>query len=215
MALGMRLRRLLGLNALVLAGLALPAATAHAYPLSFGPVAKNPADRLAALPVDAERYDHSRRCTRRPRKGTLALQAWLQRHWRGTSWGIMRCEELSKGNFSLHADGRALDWHLDRSVPADARAARALIETLLAPDAAGTPRALARRLGLQEIIWDCRAWWAGGSGMGPYSVCFDERGRRRRHVSVTSAHRDHIHLGLSFAGAAERTTFWTSGARAR
>jgi hypothetical protein len=213
MAAVMRRCRLLPLTVL-LATLALPAA-AHAYPLSFGPVARNPADRLAALPADAEHYDHSRRCTRRPRPGTLALQAWLQRHWRGTSWGIMRCEQLSPGNFSLHADGRALDWHLDRAVPADARAAKALIETLLAPDAAGTPRALARRMGLQEIIWDCRAWWAGGTAMQPYSVCLDGRGRPRRHVDVTSAHRNHIHLGLSFAGAAERTSFWTSGAGAR
>src|SRR4051812_3130035 len=115
----MRLRRPAVLHAILLAALALPSA-AHAYPLQFGPVAENPADRLAALPADPERYDHSVRCTRKPKKGTLALQAWLVRHWRGTSWGIMRCEQLSRGHFSLHADGRALDWHLDRADPADA-----------------------------------------------------------------------------------------------
>jgi hypothetical protein len=214
MASVMRLRRLLPLSVPLAAALALPGA-AHAYPLHFGPVAKNPANRLAALPADPERYDHSTRCTKKPRPGTLALQAWLERHWRGTSWGIMRCEKLSGDSYSLHADGRALDWHLDRSNRADARAARLLIETLLAPDRAGTPRALARRMGLQEIIWDCRAWWAGGDGMRPYSVCVDKRGRPLKHVDVTQAHRDHIHLGLSFAGARERTSFWTSGAGAR
>jgi hypothetical protein len=205
----MRLRRPVLLHAVVLGALALPSA-AQAYPLKFGPVAKNPANRLASLPADPERYDHSVRCTRKPRKGTLAFQAWLQRHWRGTSWGIMRCEELSRGNFSLHADGRALDWHLDRSNRADARAAQALIETLLAPDRAGTPRALARRMGVQEIIWDCRAWWAGSDGMRPYSVCLDRKDRERRDVGVTLAHRDHVHFGLSFRGARARTSFWTS-----
>jgi hypothetical protein len=204
----MRFRRPVLLHTVVLGALALPSA-AQAYPLNFGPVAQNPADRLASLPADPERYDHSVRCTRKPKKGTLAFQAWLQRHWRGTSWGIMRCEQLSRGNFSLHADGRALDWHLNRSNRGDARAARALIKTLLATDKAGTPRALARRMGLQEIIWDCRAWWAGSDGMRPYSVCLDRKGRERRDVNVTLAHRDHVHFGLSFRGARALTSFWT------
>jgi hypothetical protein len=208
MAVGMRLRLLLPVLVVVLAAL-LPG-VAHAYPLNFGPVAENPADRLASLPPDSERYDHSTRCTRSPKKGTLAFQAWLQRHARGVSWGIMRCEQLSRGTFSLHADGRALDWHLDRSRPADARAARSLIELLLAPDAVGTPHALARRIGIQEIIWDCRAWWAGSAGMLPYSVCLDPRGHPKQAVDVTLAHRDHIHFGLSFPGARARTSFWTS-----
>lgn len=201
---GVRPRHALACLLLVLAVLGSPAA-ANAYPLSFGPVARNPADRLAALPADPERYDHSRRCARRAAPGTLALERWLASHWRGTSWGILRCERLSKRGFSLHADGRALDWHLDAAVPADARAARRLISLLLAPDRLGTPHALARRMGVQEMIWSCRAWWAGGAGMDPYSVC------ARRRVDRTTAHRDHVHLGLSRPGAAARTSFWTSG----
>jgi hypothetical protein len=189
--------------------LLVPSTVAHADPLSVGPVARNPADRLAALPPDPERYDHSRRCTRRAAPGTLALERWLAAHWRGASWGILRCERLSKRDFSLHADGRALDWHLDAAVRPDARAARRLVSLLLAPDRLGTAHALARRMGVQEIIWDCRAWWAGGTGMDRYSVC--ARGR----VDRTTAHRDHVHLGLSRPGAAARTSFWTSGAGRR
>jgi hypothetical protein len=173
------------------------------------PVAGNPADRLLSLPIDAERYDRSRRCTRAPRAGTLALQSWLQRHARGASWGIMRCERLSAGSFSLHADGRALDWHLDASSPADRREAERLIRLMLAPDRLGNPHALARRMGLQEIIWDCRSWWAGTDGMDDYSVCLNGAGELRRRIDVTTAHRDHVHFGLSLAGAARRTSFWT------
>ena len=80
---------------------------------------------------------------------------------RGQSWGIMRCEKLVRRNYSLHAEGRALDWHLDARNPADRRAGERLIALLLAPDRAGNPHALARRMGVQEIIWDCRAWWSG------------------------------------------------------
>lgn len=172
------------------------------------PVAGNPADRMLSLPIDDERYDRSRRCTRVPRAGTVALQGWLERHARGASWGIMRCERLSAGSFSLHADGRALDWHLDVSNPADRREAKRLIALMLAPDQLGNPHALARRMGLQEIIWDCRSWWAGTEGMDSYSVCLNGAGELRRRIDVTTAHRDHVHFGLSFAGAARRTSFW-------
>jgi hypothetical protein len=171
-------------------------------------VAANPADRLATQPLDPEQYDHSRHCTSRPRAGILALQAWLERNARGTSWGIMRCERLGPGNFSLHADGRALDWHLDVHHPADRREARRLMVLMLAPDRLGQPHALARRMGVQEIIWDCKSWWAGTEGMRPYSVCLDGDGELRRRVDPTLAHRNHIHFGLSFAGAAKKTSFW-------
>jgi hypothetical protein len=56
----------------------------------------------------------------------------------------------------------------------------------------GNQHALARRLGVQEIIWDCRAWWSGSGGMEPYSVCYDKKGHRI-HVDDTTAHRNHIH----------------------
>ena len=182
------------------------AGTSHAAPSQ--PLTGNPADRLVDLPIDPYRYDHANRCRRSPAPGTLALQAWLTAHVRGVSWGIMRCERLSHQSFSLHSEGRALDWHLDVGDRTDRRAARKIIRLLLATDKAGNPHALARRMGVQEIIWDCRSWWSGSDGMGDYSVCFDSKGNAVRNVSPTLAHRDHIHFGLSRAGAAKRTSFW-------
>ena len=163
---------------------------------------------MARLPIDGYAYDHARGCKRKPSPGALTLESWLGLHVRGISWGIMRCERLSGRNFSLHAEGRAIDWHLDVTDPTDRRAARKLIRLLLATDRAGNEHALARRMGVQEIIWDCRSWWSGSEGMDEYSVCFTERGERRRGVSPTLAHRDHVHVGLSRAGAAKRTSFW-------
>jgi hypothetical protein len=201
--------RLLALGCLVLLLSAAGAATA-APPQ---PLKGNPADRLAALPIDEYAYDHAKRCRRGPAPGTLALERWLALHARGASWGIMRCEKLSRDNHSLHSEGRALDWHLDASDPTDRRAARRLIRLLLATDRAGNEHALARRMGIQEIIWDCRSWWSGSDGMDDYSLCFTERGRPRRGVSPTLAHRDHIHFGLSRAGASKRTSFWRGARR--
>jgi hypothetical protein len=180
---------------------AVPAGTAVAFPRL------NPADRLISEPIDDYGYDHAKRCARQPTPGVLALQDWLDANVRGVSWGIIRCERLSKRNFSLHAEGRAIDWHLDVHDPGDRSAARSLIDLLLASDRAGNPHALARRMGIQEIIWNCRSWWSGAERMDRYSVCFDRKGRRAR-VDDTTAHRDHVHLGLTRAGAGMRTSFW-------
>ena len=57
-------------------------------------------------------------------------------------------------------------------------------------------------MGIQEIIWNCHSWWSGADGMGKYSACYTERGRLRKHVNYTEAHKDHIHIGLSGRGRA-------------
>jgi hypothetical protein len=133
----------------------------------------------------------------------------------------MRCEKLGPGNFSLHADGRALDWHLDVNVAADRREAQRLIALMLAPDRLGQPHALARRMGLQEIIWDCKSWWAGTEGMRVYSVCLRRQRRpspsRRPDARPPQPHplraelrrRRHAHVVLAAlkAGAGARVAY--------
>lgn len=169
----------------------------------------NPANRLAKLPIDDYAYDYAKDCKKHPQSGTLALQRWLEKNAAGVSWGIMRCEKWGKNSASLHAEGRALDWHLDSRNRKQLRAANRLIRLMLATDKRGNEHALARRMGIQEIIYNCRSWWSGSSGMGKYSVCFNDRGKRLRHVDFTSAHKDHIHFGLSWRGAHKKTSFWT------
>ena len=118
-------------------------------------------------PIDDYAYDQAEECRKRPTPGALALVEWLERSARGISWGILRCERWGKGRASLHAEGRAVDWHLDSARPADRREARRLIDLLLAPDVAGNTHALARRMGIQEIIWNCRSWWSRPSAWSP------------------------------------------------
>lgn len=174
------------------------------------PIAGNSADRLVELPADAEDYEPATRCLRMPRPGMKRLLAWLERNVEGVSWGTYRCERWGSHEASLHAEGRAVDWHLSLGDGAGRAEARKLIELLLAPDRAGTPHALARRMGVQEIIWDCSYWAAGVGEFGPYAPCVNKHGQVRRHVSPTVAHRDHIHIGLSKAGAMTRSSFWAS-----
>jgi hypothetical protein len=202
--------RRLPLLIVVFALFALPAA-ALGFGSVFRPVAGNPADKLANLPIENYRYDNAVRCLKKPQRGTVALERWLDKHAGGSFWGIMRCEKWGKHSASLHAEGRAIDWHLSVHVPSEKREAERLIKLMLAPDRDGNMHALARRMGVQEIIWNCRGWFSGDGGMRPYSVCYDKKGRRTK-VDDTTAHRDHIHFGLNWAGAHMRTSFWQSSA---
>ena len=188
-----------------------PAASSQAFrlPADLGPIAGDPANALASLPIDNEVYDPATHCTGpKHRRGMLDLQHWLEAHSRGLFWGSYRCERWGKDSASLHAENRAIDWHLDVGNPADRAEARRLIDLLLAPDRAGNEHALARRMGVEEIIWDCSYWSAGSPDFGPYGPCYSKSGKLRKHVDPTIAHRNHIHLGISKRGAAARTSFW-------
>jgi hypothetical protein len=191
-------RRIAILSLLGVAALALPAAASGW---------SNPADsaELLGTPIEDPEYDFAKRCQPRSTPGIRLLTSWIDRHYPGDSWGVYRCERLDKHTRSLHSEGRALDWHLDARRKPERRAANSLISLLLAPDADGNGQALARRMGVQELIFNCRAWFGGEEGMEPYSAC---QGRRR--VDPTTAHRDHIHIGLNRAGAKARTSFWLS-----
>lgn len=197
------------LLALLVLGMA--SADAHAFRLpedGLLPLAGNPAQHLAHLPPDEEAYDAARRCDPKAKPGVVRFTRWLQRNAKGVFWGSYRCERWGKGSASLHAENRAVDWHLSAYSAADKRAARDLIRMLLAPDRAGTPRALARRMGVEEIIWDCSYWGAGMEQFKSYAPCVNKHGDLRKRVNPTIAHRDHIHFGLSKKGAQARTTFW-------
>ena len=187
---------------------------AVALPAAAGGLKPNPANdpRLLKKPIEDERYDRATKCRDNVPKGMKALQHWLEHNIRGESWGVYRCEKL-KGqgdNYSLHSESRAIDWHLDAGVAKENRAAKRFIDTLLAADRKGNVRALARRMGIQGLIFDCRAWWAGMEELGEYSYCYKRNGDLRHNLDRTQAHRDHIHIELSWDGAKKRTSFWKS-----
>jgi hypothetical protein len=203
------------LGAVLAAAALLPSpATAGAairLPAAIAGVAGNPADALAPLPIESFRYDRAKRCAPKRRKGTEAFVAWLEGNVRGSFWGSYRCELWGEGSASLHAENRAVDWRLDATARADRAEARRLVLLLLAPDRAGNAQALARRMGVEEIIWDCGYWAQGMTRFTPYRICYTRKGRLRKRVNQTLAHRDHIHFGLTRRGSRGRTSFWTGG----
>ena len=203
------MRRSLVLLAAAVAALVV-AAPAGAFRLGHAlrPVADNPAYHLVDIAPDPEVYDTATHCSRKPKPGMTAFVGWLQRHPHGQLWGADRCERWGAHEASLHAENRAVDWHLDVGNAADRHEARRLIELFLAPDEVGTQHALARRMGVEEIIWDCSYWGAGMQDFIAYKPCLSKHGAVRRHVDPTIAHRNHIHFGLSKRGAMRRTSYW-------
>jgi hypothetical protein len=187
------------------AALLLCAAPASAYrlPEDLGPIAGNPANKLTSIAIDDPVYDPATHCAPKAKKGVLAAVRWLERNAAGQFWGTYRCERWGKGSASLHAESRAIDWH-----PASRTAAAKLIELLLAPDRAGNAQALARRMGVEELIWDCSYWGAGQPQFGRYGYCYGRSGKRKKGLNPTAAHMDHVHIGFSKKGAAGRTSFW-------
>lgn len=165
----------------------------------------NPANhpKLINRPIEPFRYDRARQCRNKLTRGLVRLRGWVDRHYPGDYWGGIRCESLGSGGKSLHSEGRALDWRLDAGRKRERRAAWRLIRMLLATDRNGQPQALARRMGVQEIIFACRSWYSGSPGMRRYSAC-------HKGVDRTTAHRDHIHIGINRRAAKARTSFWTS-----
>jgi hypothetical protein len=167
----------------------------------------SPADspELLGTPIEELQYDFAHHCGPRSTPGIRLLTSWIDAHYPGVSWGVYRCERLDKHTRSLHSEGRALDWHLDARRKRERRAANDLINLLLAPDAQGNVHAMARRMGVQELIFNCQAWFGGEGGMETYSDC-----QGRGHVDPTTAHRNHVHIGLNWAGAKAQTSFWRS-----
>ena len=139
--------------------------------------------------------------------GTVDLQRWLERNAGGVSWGIMRCEKWGKDAASLHAEGRALDWHLDAANAADRREATRLISLLLAPDSMGNQAALARRMGIQEIIWNCESWF-GGDTTARLLGLLRQEGQAQEEVDRDDrAHGPHP-LRAELGGRAREVDFW-------
>jgi hypothetical protein len=180
--------------------LALPAVASALPSLSA-----NPANKMLSRGIDPIRYDNATRCNGgKVWAGTRAMVAWLEQNAAGVNWGEYRCEMWGKHEASIHSAGRAIDWH-----PATMSDGHALVRLLLAKDRQGNAAALARRMGVQGIIFDCKAWFGDWDGeLGNYSYCYGKHGKRKKHLDPTQAHMNHVHIELNLAGAKKRTTFW-------
>lgn len=134
-------------------------------------------------------------CSPGAKKGTTAFANLLLRTYpRSRSLGISRA--CNVGGQSEHKEGRAFDWGMNVRNKGDRKAVQALLKWMLKKDAFGNRYAMARRLGVQYIIWNRRIWGAYSAGSG------------WRKYTGANPHTDHVHFSLSWAGARKKTSFW-------
>jgi hypothetical protein len=136
-------------------------------------------------------------CRSRVEPGVAAFERRVLATYPSThSDGDMRA--CADGGVSEHKDGRAWDWGADHRVARQRAAGESLLRWLFAPDKAGHPDAMFRRLGLMYVIWNKRIWGAWSRRWEPYAC-----------GGVTACHVNHMHFSFGWAGAEERTSFWT------
>jgi hypothetical protein len=145
---------------------------------------------------DYARYRPQTMCDPTAKPGAVALlQSVLATYRVGHSSGITRA--CTVGGTSEHKEGRAFDWAVDVADPVQKAAGDAFVEWLTETGPDGKVGWNARRLGVMYVIWNRQIWsnTSSGASWKPYTG--------------PSPHTDHVHVSLSWAGAYERTSWWT------
>ncbi len=155
-----------------------------AYPVPAPPVNESLPEEVDEGPSWQENIV----CDPVERPGIEAFGNLIGAHYERPGYGTARACIDQK---SEHYDGRAIDWQLDAHDPQDRRIGDATVTWLTDNDGE-----MAKRFGIQSIIWNERVWrsyedigWRGYVGQ--------------------SAHTDHVHFSFTWDGAAMRTSWWT------
>jgi peptidoglycan hydrolase-like protein with peptidoglycan-binding domain len=177
------------LGAVSASAIALPlfASSAQAATIPF----PRPSRTLPRALDVAPPYQKGTRCLTVNQPGPVAFAKLLNSTYGSHVYGILRTCAAE------HGEGRALDWMIDSRKPANMALANALTRWLAAPDAQGRPGAMARRFGINYIIFNRQQWraWAPERGWAVYTG--------------VSPHTDHIHFSFNWDGAYKRTSWWS------
>ncbi len=167
------------------------------------------APTLTSPVIDAApSYDGQTLCSTAPKPGAVKLARLLTATYGKASIGIAR--PCNVGGTSEHKEGRALDWMVSVRVPAQRAKANAFLSWLLKPGADGKPAEMARRLGIMYIGWNNHMWrgYNAAQGWSDLKGCTTNPKMLAAGYDTT-CHRNHVHLSLSWDGAAGLTSYWT------
>ncbi len=140
-------------------------------------------------------YQDQRSCDPAPKPGVEAYARMVLTTYRqGRSGGIVR--GCGIGATSEHKEGRAFDWMVSSTKPAEKAAAIAFTQWLTGKDANGVIGGNARRLGVMYVIYNRRMWSTYRIGDG------------WRAYSGPNTHADHVHTSFTWDGAEGRTSWW-------
>lgn len=187
--------RPLGIAALALALALLGGGVSPAQAAALPPGPSSPAP--APDPIDVyARYQGQTTCDPTEKPGARYVLNMVVSYYRiGRSIGITRA--CSSGGQSEHKEGRALDWGVNVSNPAERAAGDQFVNWLTAVGPDGKVGYNGRRLGVMYIIWNAQIWSNSGANAG------------WKAYTGASPHTDHVHVSLSWAGANMLSSWWT------
>jgi hypothetical protein len=193
----------------LLAGGVLIAATLVPAVAVASATAPVPAPRSFGAVADTfPRYEPENTCSPTEKVGAKKLRKLLARTY-GSSIGSYTVRPCS-GADSGHEEGRAVDWMTNKKVPAQKAMAKAFIKWLKATDSYGNTYAMARRLGVEYVIWNNRMWrtYDPGRGATEYDKCLHKK-KKGKAAWANACHRTHVHISLSWDGAYKRTSYFS------
>lgn len=133
-------------------------------------------------------WQYSYSCDPNDKPGMVAFANLVSAHYSRPTWyGSRAC---INGNWSQHYEGRAMDWRMDAYNPADKAIGDAVAQWLSANNGE-----VARRFGVQSIIWNRKSWYLYKPGAW-------------ENYTGASPHTDHVHISFSWDGAMGRTSWW-------
>lgn len=153
-------------------------------------------------------YEGQSICSPAPKPGTRKLMAILVATYGRAVMGTSRA--CSTPGVSEHKDGRAIDWMHSVHIASQRRQVQAFITWATAIDPVTGVRAEnARRLGIMYMVWDNRIWrgYQPESGWLPYNNCLSPS--MKSGANDTTCHRNHLHISLTWDGAAGLTSFYS------
>ncbi len=169
--------------------------------------AAGPVPALALPPtLDlADVYQGQSLCSPTAKPGATALSNLLAKTYGSNIWRSIEraCNTSWDPGVSEHKDGRAVDWGVSA-----ANSTKALGDQFYAWATANNG-ANARRLGIMYLIWDSRMWrgYDMAKGFNEYRSCLSAW---TTPSYDTTCHRDHMHISMTWHGAAAQTS-WYSG----
>lgn len=152
--------------------------------------AATPPARKFTKPIEALSKQYSEEGCSSPKTGTKALAALIEQTY--PKHVVYMTRSCSAAGVSGHESGRAIDF----MVNSNRSDVQSFINWLLATDSSGNKYAMARRLGVQYLIYNKRIW-------RPY------RGGVWGAYTGSNPHTDHLHISLNPDGANKKTSFWS------
>ena len=171
--------------------------TAHAAPIVASPTVPAPPRPSVTLPTEvdiAPSYQQQTTCDPTAKPGAVAFGQMLNAHYGNR---IVHISRNCNSGVTEHSEGRALDWMISAYDAQQRAIADSIVQWLSADDANGNPGAMARRFGINYIIWNRKMWraYAPERGWATYTG--------------SHPHDDHIHISFTWDGAYKRTSWWT------